>query len=206
MNNANSSSYLNDPATAMIAVNCACCSQPLRDAVSVETGMGPVCRAKHGFNKPDSDVELVAVAATLASILSPEDYATMVAGVSSAREAANKLVHRIACRGLGVEVATLILALAELGFVKLAGIMTKRSAAITITRTETTVEIVAPYSEAFNELVRKIPTRRWVKNEGKKGGRNVVSSAQAKAVLAALTKAFPGETVSGPKGLFKLAA
>lgn len=202
----NANGYENAPATLMIAVNCACCSRPLLDAVSVETGMGPVCRKKHGFNTPDSVVELLAVVSTLAAILPGETYLTVVGGVSTAREAANKIVHRIACVGLGVEVAPLLLALAELGFTKLAGIMTERAATIVITRTETTVEVVAPYSDEFLAATRAIPTRRWVKNEGKKGGRTVFAAAQAKALLAALTKSFPGAVAMGPKGLFKLAA
>jgi len=203
MNNANG--YENAPATLMIAVNCACCARPLLDAVSVETGMGPVCRKKHGFNTPDSVVELLAVVSTLASILPGEVYLSVVGGVSTAREAANKIVHRIACLGLGVEVAPLLLALAELGFTKLAGIMTARAATVVITRTETTVEVVAPFSEEFNARVRNIPTRRWVKNANGKGGRNVIAAAHAKALFEVLVKSFPGATAHGPKGLFTLA-
>ncbi len=202
----NPAGYENAPACIMIAVNCACCARPLLDSVSVETGMGPVCRKKHGFNTPDSEVELLSVVATLAAILPGEVYLSVVGGVSTAREAANKIVHRIACVGLGVEVAPLLLALAELGFTKLAGIMSTRAATVVITRTETTVEVVAPFSEEFNALVRSVPTRRWVKNEGKKGGRNVIAAAHAKALLAVLVKAFPGATAMGPKGLFLLAA
>ena len=44
-------SYLNDPATHMLNTQCIVCSTPLRDAKSVELGIGPVCRAKNGFGK-----------------------------------------------------------------------------------------------------------------------------------------------------------
>ena len=45
-----SSSYETAPATRMLATQCAVCARPLLDAVSVETGIGPHCRAKYGFN------------------------------------------------------------------------------------------------------------------------------------------------------------
>ena len=40
-------SYLNDPNTHILATHCVMCNLPLRDAESVEMGMGPVCRKKH---------------------------------------------------------------------------------------------------------------------------------------------------------------
>lgn len=200
-------SYENAPATAMIAVNCACCGRPLLDAKSVETGMGPHCRAKHGFNAADFECDFIAVAATLAATLGDEAYATLIAGVSSAREAANKLVHWIACKGLCVETGPMIEALAELGFTKLAGIMRDRAAPVRIVRTETTVEIEAPFSDEFTAIVRTIPSRRWVKHVGRKGGKNVFSTTVAGVdarVFGALRKAYPGMVANGPKGLFTI--
>jgi len=66
-------SYETAPATILLATRCCVCNRPLVDAVSVELGIGPDCREKYGYNV---DVE-------------PE-----------AREAANKLVHRVACGAL----------------------------------------------------------------------------------------------------------
>lgn len=43
-------SYEAAPATRMLATHCAACARPLVDAKSVETGMGPDCRKRHGFN------------------------------------------------------------------------------------------------------------------------------------------------------------
>jgi hypothetical protein len=44
-------SYENAPATEMLATHCAICSRPLLDAVSVEIGIGPVCRQRHGYDE-----------------------------------------------------------------------------------------------------------------------------------------------------------
>jgi SWI/SNF-related matrix-associated actin-dependent regulator of chromatin subfamily A-like protein 1 len=62
--------YEDAPATAMLATHCCCCGKPLLDAESVEIGMGPTCREKHGFHAPSVSAE--------------------------ARAEANKLVHEIA--------------------------------------------------------------------------------------------------------------
>ena len=42
-------SYKSAPTTRLLATHCCACGRPLRDAKSVETGIGPVCRRKHGF-------------------------------------------------------------------------------------------------------------------------------------------------------------
>ena len=64
-------SYLNAPATALIAVNCACCGKALVDAVSVSVGIGPICRAEY----------------------LPADYDP------AAHKAANVLIHEAAAEG-----------------------------------------------------------------------------------------------------------
>ena len=42
-------SYESAPATRMIATDCACCGRPLLDSDSVELGIGPICRKRHGY-------------------------------------------------------------------------------------------------------------------------------------------------------------
>jgi len=43
--------YENLKSTKKLATNCLCCGRPLRDAGSVEYGVGPICRNKYGFNE-----------------------------------------------------------------------------------------------------------------------------------------------------------
>ena len=47
--------YAAAPACGMLAANCAVCGRPLLDARSVETGIGPDCRRKHGVPNSLSD-------------------------------------------------------------------------------------------------------------------------------------------------------
>jgi hypothetical protein len=54
-------SYESAPATKLLATHCACCSRPLVDAVSVETGIGPDCRKKHGYTQAQAEPNWEAV-------------------------------------------------------------------------------------------------------------------------------------------------
>lgn len=130
--------YENAPGTAMLATHCACCARPLLDAKSVEIGMGPICRKKHGYGLVVSD---------------------------EARVAANKLVYLIALRQQGFEVLQHTAALRVLGFEKLAGIIEKRVAPIRVLVVDGEVRIVTPYNEYFVARIRQIPGRRWHKEE-----------------------------------------
>lgn len=220
------SGYENAPATRMLAIYCACCRKPLVDAKSVETGMGPVCRGKHGFNKADGVANWPAVvgillagrgldglveSATSGDLASREVLEDAVRETlpefnvdallkQDGREMANRVVHMIAVAGLGVGVAKHIEVLRALGFVKLATIMTKRAASIRITCEGETIRVEAPYSEEFNYALRSVPSRRWDKPSKK----NVIAACDKPALFKALCKAFPGQTASGPKGLFVL--
>ena len=52
--------YENAPSTALLATNCLACNRPLRDAASVEAGIGPICREKYGYDSIAEDVRIKA--------------------------------------------------------------------------------------------------------------------------------------------------
>ncbi len=148
--------YTDAPAAEILATNCAVCARPLLDSVSVESGIGPECRKKHGFNVAVSD---------------------------EARAEANKLVNLIARHRDGLEVLQAADRLRALGFVKLADKITAKKVEIVITEDESGVVVKAPYSEAATEGFRSVPGRRWSKEE--KVNRFPASSKRALlAVLA----------------------
>lgn len=165
-------SYENAPATKMLATNCAACGRPLVDAISVETGMGPDCREKHGYNQEVSE---------------------------EARAEANKLVHEIAVAQDGVRVTQNIVRLQALGFDALAARIVKRTRPIVIEAVDLlTLAVASPYSETFIEDVRHVPGRRW-DNETK---RNTIPTSSRAALWAALKRSYSGCTAIGPKGAF----
>lgn len=127
-------SYESAPQTTMLATHCAACGRPLCDSVSVETGMGPHCRAKHGY---EIDV--------------PPDV----------RAAANLLVHKIAVAQDGPSVPVYVNCLRDLGFDVLADRITQRVASIEITVDGDRLVVSTPYCPDSVAMARRIPGRRW---------------------------------------------
>lgn len=196
--------YENAPATLMIAVNCACCGRPLLDATSVETGMGPTCRKRHGYDKPEMAVTLADVV-VIAATLPQEVFAVVVNGATTARVLANRLVHRTACADEGAPRIPYINAIRELGYHKLADALTKRICGIVIEEVDGRFQVRAPFSPSFNHAMHGIAGTRWVKNPTGKGGYRAVPVAAKAALWAALRACFAGSVARGPKGLFKIA-
>ncbi len=157
-----SSTYENAPATKMLATACACCSKPLVDAKSVETGVGPECRKKHGFDKPDVLID-IAAACEIAAALPAEIGVEIMKNASSTREMANRIVYRIAAEQEGPLVPSLTTALRGIGFEKLAAHIIKRITVLSIAIDEpnTAIALTAPYNPAFLTASAKIPGRRW---------------------------------------------
>jgi hypothetical protein len=115
----------------MIATHCACCGRPLVDAASVETGVGPVCRKKYGF---DADVS------------------------EEARKRANALVYALAlavsANTVGLKHLEMCGELLSLGFEKIAAIFSFRTISVVITEEiiddRPSYLVRAPYNEGFN--------------------------------------------------------
>lgn len=131
-------SYENAPATKMLATHCAVCARPLVDAVSVDLGIGPECRRKHGFN--DAEVS------------------------EAARAEGNAIVHRIAALQHTIDLADLCQAVAQLrglGFTKLAGVLCNRLATVVVTHEGGALVISAPYDADSTTGWRRVPGRRW---------------------------------------------
>jgi hypothetical protein len=173
-------SYENAPATRMLATHCACCRRPLVDAKSVETGMGPVCRNKHGYNIEVSE---------------------------QARVQANKLVYEVALEQSKAEPDRLAIVakactLHLLGFDKLAGIITKRTAEVRIEVQDNTLFVHTPYNEAATSAWRAIPGRCWAKDVKA----NRVPASQKRAVWELLRRFYAGCAGVGPRGAFQVEA
>jgi hypothetical protein len=129
-------SYENLASTKMLATNCAVCGRPLRDAVSVEMGIGPDCREKHGYNEFVNDVN---------------------------RAAANKLIFEIADKQTGMSVVEATRQLRNMGFTKLAMRIATRLFSIHIIAKDGVFVVRTPYTERGVSAFRTIPGRRWDK-------------------------------------------
>jgi hypothetical protein len=177
-------SYENAPATKLLATHCIICGKELVDAVSVEAGIGPTCREKHGY---------------------------MIDADESVRAQVNKLVHHAAARaGLAARtkedlefVFTTATQIEALGYTLLAKKIRERFVAIVLTENGTHVEAVTPYSEAFLGALKRdvfYQDRRW--NKEKKCWEVKVSAKVQ--LLKALATAYPGKPALGSKGVFMI--
>lgn len=194
------SGYENAPATVMVATSCACCARPLVDAVSVETGVGPDCRKKHGYAQPDVAVDALAVVSALASSL-PAEVFLALSGKTEARDAANVLVHRVALEQDGPLIASYVSALHKLGFVKLAARIATRIGKITVTEEGAFYVVETPYNEGFVSAVRGLQGRRFDRTRGA----NLVSRNERARLWGILKTHFPsGTVVYGARGCLVL--
>jgi uncharacterized protein DUF6011 len=171
--------YENAPATRMVATTCAVCGRPLVDSVSVETGIGPECRRKHGYT--------VDVAET-------------------ARTEGNAIVYSIAAGAVaGPTLVSALLRLRALGFDRLADVITRRRGGLEITEGQSpdgaaVLIVKAPYREEALGAWRMVPGRRWDRDAK---CNTVPATDKGRAALWALLRTYyRGEIGMGPKGAF----
>jgi len=187
--------YENTAACILLATHCACCNRPLVDSVSVELGMGPICRRKHGHEMADKPASWDLVKKALATCELSE---LLVKHGEDQRKVANVVVHRIAALREGELVGHLVAILSLLGFIKLAGILAKRLDGVRVTREGETLVVETPYNEAFVGKVRALRCAPW-DNVRKV---NYVAAKNNKALWAALQSSFPkGTVVVGDNGV-----
>lgn len=145
-------SYESLASTRMLATHCAVCHRDLRDAVSVETGMGPECREKYGCHLD----------------VAPE-----------ARAEANELIYLIADKRKGPSVEQAASRLRELGLTVLAEKLLRGMVKIRLERHGDTLRLFTPYDPTDVERLKRIPGR-WFKdgaNEYPYSSRNAVWAA-----------------------------
>lgn len=175
--------YTDAPATRMLATHCCCCGLPLVDAISVELGIGPICRQEEtGGIAPDVQERCNALT-----------YEAAIAAQAGLVDRVNAIADQIAA----------------LGLTNLADKITSRfddvarKVKIRITPAgHDTLAVDTPYrrgdAEAFLAAWRAIPGRRF------RDGKNHVPVASKPQLWALLRKFFPGVYGEGPNGIFRV--
>lgn len=183
-------SYESAPATELLATHCGVCGKKLVESLSVETGIGPICRKKYGFDS------------------------TVVS--QAARDEANKLIYRAAVLQKGVEFLAIAKRLAQLGFTKLSEILTTRARVnveVKISLHPATApvyyRIEAPYNAGAVADLKAIPGRKYGEvEETLEGGKvikhkyNFIPVARKQLLFDAISRHYAGLTAEGPKGTF----
>ena len=140
-------SYETAPATILLATRCACCGRPLVDAISVETGVGPECRKRHGYNDAQGEPDWSNTMLVLDGIVAVADVNPTMAP----RAAVNVLVHAVACTGpLDVGFDARVAAVRALGFTTLADKLVEHAAGkVEVHAVPAGLAVTTPYNEAF---------------------------------------------------------
>lgn len=192
--------YENAPATKLIATHCACCGRPLVDAVSVEAGIGPDCREKHGYGEAQGDPNWDAALVYVSNVAVDGCEADLGLPAGDAHKAANWLTHKIAIEQTGPRVLGYTNAIRALGYSKLAARLEKRLAKVHIESANGRFVVHTPYNPDAIEAFRKINGRKWEK-ESKAWS---FPAEFKKAVWEILCGYFAGSVGMGPKGLFQI--
>jgi len=145
--------YENARATKLLATHCLMCNRPLVDATSVETGLGPECRKKHGFLEAQTAPQWELVAQ-----FCPPEY--MFREGETAREVVNRLVYHAALGMDKDKLCRVISAIRWLGYTKMADRLMSRLGDVKVEVVGGTIEVSAPYSDRFL-YETKWMGRRW---------------------------------------------
>ena len=166
--------------------------------------MGPHCRKKFGGGEPGTpDFATAAKALSfVAAAASADEIAQWV--LLDARAFANRLVHRVAAsKSIEVRNACTV-AIAALGFVRLAEKLMDREqarGAVRVTTEGDKLVVRAPYSEDFNNACRRVPGCRW---DGSRKVR-VCPSTSRVFLWRAICVSFPaGTAIIGERGVTRV--
>jgi len=191
--------YEEAPSTKMLATHCAVCGRPLRDAISVSVGMGPDCRERHGYN---AEVDPIA------------------------RAEANKIIHWVAVKQHGYDVLVAAKRLREIGFPRIAEIISERASDVfiedagrviginiyqgrTFELDDSGYKVSWKYNPDVTMSPREVPGRVWLgRYQGPgldpKGEKAWFVPYRSKRELHNfLARNFAGKAVMGPKGPYE---
>jgi hypothetical protein len=177
-------SYLDAPATKMLATHCAVCGRSLVDARSVEMGIGPECRGHIDGGIDEETRKEVNALVHAAAIAAQNGEFFRLVGIA-------EMLHEMGLPNIALKLAN-----------RVAG-EEARNAEITIEEEDNgMLEVKTPFrrgeKKAFIEAWRSIPGRRYYKDA------NHIPASQKAALWSLLRRFFPGRWAKGPKGLFRV--
>ena len=157
-------SYEDAPSTKLLATHCAVCNRALRDAVSVEAGIGPDCREKYGYGEAQGLANWDAAMVALDGLVAVADCNPTM----TPREACNLLVQRYAVSTFAVEKPAFVAAINALGFTRLAVKLAEGGAGrVEVTKCGDRLAVKTPYRPEFVDALKAARVgARWDR-EGK---------------------------------------
>jgi hypothetical protein len=198
--------YENSAACKLVATHCCVCNKPLVEALSVTSGIGPVCAKKYGAQAPQAEPNFKAACVEAAQIADLPEALVVALHAENAQKACNVATYYIAAKREGREVACLIAMIWALGFKTLAEILVENLKMPTVTLTinpdkkllavSKTPYLTKAQFYTYLELIKAVPGRKWNANEKQ----NEFPFGSADALRKALRATFkPGTVVVGSR-------
>lgn len=187
------------PSSMLVAVFCGACGLPLQDAVSVETGIGPICRRKHGYESAQGDANWKLAKRLLGPVACLE-MSEVGESADWAHAVANRICHRVAVFQDGPDVARMVEGLAALGFRRMAARMAERLGAVTVEAEGDELVVRMTFGQSQRCELRSVPGRQWDRTAHV----NRVPASSRRELWAVLRAGLPGSLVSGPGGVAAL--
>lgn len=200
--------YENAIATQLMATHCCFCRKPLRDAESVQRGIGPICKGKYAVGEITEEslkagLGVVAVHETTLGSDLVEKIITLrhSGGKDSGRQIANLVIyHASARRAESAFVLRCADVLEAVGYGVAAERLRTNYARIQIILNDGRLDIYTPYSTGYNEACRDFPSKRSVYDEtrtNRAGGKKFkcwsIQKDDLDIMLPLLGWFFPGE-------------
>lgn len=203
--------YEQAPSTKLLAVRCCYCGRPLRDADSVECGMGPVCRSRVG-DVPDVEPNWL-----LAQHYAPgvNQVAGMAVRYETFRNAVSKtdthaavnwLIHLASVvfshgdENCGVKYPDVVMAVHHLGYTAVARVLAERCYRVRLVLTDSDYIVSVPRNDVFYQQVWNRHVGRWDREQQAYR----VPTKNRKVLWALLKQCFAGEIGFGPQGSFDI--
>lgn len=185
--------YEDAASTKLIATHCACCNRPLRDAASVEAGVGPECRRKYGMEERQVAPNWTAARAAL----EPIGLAGLLGDQDDARAGANAIAHAFAVYLDAERRTALATACTALGYTTLGHRLAEVLAEIRVEQLDGELAVKAPYLEDGARVWHRAGAR-WDRDS--KTWR--LGQDRRKQLWSVLRTLYPGRLGLGPNGLF----
>lgn len=183
----------------LVATSCACCGRPLVDATSVEAGVGPECRKKHGFAEAQAEPDWDACAALVAGLGAHADRFAAALDARDARRVANVATWLVATRATGEAVRVLVVLVSVAGYRRLADRIAQEEgeAFAVLPRQDGTLEVRFGFDPEKVEAIRSVPGRRFDPD-----GKVWTVPVQSRVALwAAMRRVAPGQLVRTQAGI-----
>lgn len=195
----------------ILATHCCVCRAALKDAKSVQLGVGPVCQARYGKATIETTPEMLRMALGLlaASPLPGELKLGVLQHKHDAQEVCNRLVYHASVNYNQKTVVLVVTPIIRaLGYTVLADKLEVDRTKLSVRLLDTNeFEVKTPFNQNCRSDLRRIPGARWSIIPGKdRSGLWLVPATEREHLFLVLGYHYANESASTEQGVIQIAA